>query len=250
LILLDSVESTNDEVRKLASEGAAAGTLVLAEQQNAGRGRRGRSWFSPRKQGLYVSVLFRPEGPAGDATRWTLAGSVAAAAACRELGANEVEIQWPNDLYCAGRKLGGVLAEMRSQGGRATELVLGVGINVGQRPQDFPPDLAGRATSLALVLGRPADRLELAVRYLKNLGKLSERLARGEWADIARRWDELAPGWNRRRVRVRRPTADGGEVVFLGTTRGLDAQGALRVLRDDGSMETVRLVESVEPLES
>ena len=250
IVLLDSVDSTNDELRKLASAGAPAGTVLLADHQRQGRGRRGRTWDSPRGCGLYLSVLFRPTGPPGDATRWTLAGAVAAGAACRSLGAGAVEIKWPNDLLCDGRKLGGVLAEMRSQGGRATELVLGTGINLSRRSEDFPPELADRAISLAGILGRPVDRLDLAVCYLEQLGELAALLERGDWATVARLWDELAPGWNMRRVRVTRPVADGGTAVLLGTTQGLDEQGALRVLLDDGIMESVRLVESVEPLES
>jgi len=250
VVLLDSVDSTNDELRKLAAAGAPAGTVLLADHQRQGRGRRGRTWDSPRGCGLYLSVLFRPTGPAGDATRWTLAGAVAAGAACRSLGAGEVEIKWPNDLLCDGRKLGGVLAEMRSQGGQATELVLGTGINLSQGSDDFPPELVGHAISLAEILGRPIDRLDLAVSYLAQLGELAALLERGDWATVARLWDELAPGWSRRRVRVTRPVADGGSAVFLGTAQGLDEQGALRVLLDDGIMETVRLVESVEPLES
>lgn len=250
LVLLDSVDSTNDELRRLAKAGAAAGTLVLAVHQEKGRGRRARTWDSPRGQGLYLSVLFRPSGPVSDATRWTLAGAVAAGAACRELGAAAVEIKWPNDLVCAGRKLGGVLAEMRSQGGQATELVLGIGINLSQRPEDFPPELAARAISLAGILQRPVDRMELAVLYLKNLGELAGLLDRGDWDAVARRWDELAPAWTGRRVRVQRPVADGSTKSFLGTTRGLDTDGALRVLLDDGSMESLRLVESVELLEN
>jgi len=249
LVVLDSVDSTNDALRELASMGAPAGTVLLADHQRRGRGRRERSWYSPRGLGLYLSVLFRPTGPAKDATRWTLAGAVAAGAACRSLGAGDVEIKWPNDLVCGGRKLGGVLAEMRSQGERATELVLGTGINLSQRREDFPAEMTGSATSLAGILGRPVDRLDLATRYLEQLGDLAMLLGRGEWTSVASRWEELAPGWSDRRVRVSRPSPEGGTAVVLGTTRGLDEQGALRVLFDDGTMEPVRLVESVEPLE-
>jgi BirA family biotin operon repressor/biotin-[acetyl-CoA-carboxylase] ligase len=250
VVLLDSVDSTNDELRKLASEGAASGTVVLADHQRMGRGRRGRRWDSPKGLGLYLSVLFRPGGPTRDATRWTLAGAVAACEACRSLDAVGVEIQWPNDLVCEGRKLGGVLAEMRSQGQRATELILGVGINLSQRREEFPPDLARSATSLAEILGRGVDRLELAVRFLERVGNLANLLHQGAWDEVARRWDELAPSGRGRRVRLSRPAADGSTAVFLGTTQGLDDQGALRVLLDDGGTESIRLVESLELLES
>lgn len=250
VVVLDSVDSTNDALRDLASEGAPSGTVLLAEHQRRGRGRRERGWDSPRGLGLYLSVLLRPAGAAREATRWTLAGAVAAGEACRSLGAHEVEIKWPNDLVCDGRKLAGVLAEIRSQADRTKELVLGTGINVLQRREDFSSELADSATSLAEILGRPVDRLDLAARYLDRLGDLARTLERGDWNGVARRWMELAPGWRARRVRVSRPESEGGTMFVLGTTQGLDEQGALRVRFDDGSVGSIRLVDSVEPLES
>ena len=250
LVVLGSVDSTNDELRRLAAQGAREGTVVLADHQRQGRGRRGRTWHSPAGQGLYVSVLFRPTARLENVTRWTLAGAVAACAACRGMTGVPVEIEWPNDLVHASRKLGGVLTEMRSRGARATELVLGTGLNVLQRDEDFPLELARVATSLACAAGRPVDRLELAACYLEQLGQVAARLRDGEWASVARRWEAWAPGGRGRRVRVSLAARVGGRATYEGTTRGLDERGALRVLRDDGGLESVRMVEAVEPVES
>jgi BirA family biotin operon repressor/biotin-[acetyl-CoA-carboxylase] ligase len=250
IVVLDSVDSTNDEMRRRAADGARSGSVIVAEHQSAGRGRRGSAWHSPRGAGLYLSVLLRPDATAADATRWTLAAAVAACAACRSLTAATVEIEWPNDLVHAGRKLGGVLTEMRSQGGRATELVLGVGINVLQRPGEFPDELGSVPTSLGIAVGHPVDRCELAARYLEELGGVAARLGQGDWESVAGRWESWAPGGRGRRVRVTLPARGGAVETYCGTTCGLDAQGALSVLRDNGDRESVRMIEAVEPMES
>ena len=242
----DSLDSTNDALRRLAADGAADGTVVLADEQTAGRGRWGRSWHSPPGRGLHLSVLFRPASPPRDAVRWTLAAAVAACEACRELTGCPVEIKWPNDLLIQGRKVAGILAELRS-GRASSELVVGIGINVDHRPEDFPRELAGRATSLRMASGRPdLDREILAVELLRRLASAVDRLSRGEWAPIARRWEELAPAAYDRRVRVARGPA---VAPCEGQTAGLDASGALRVRRDDGTIVCVREADALLPVE-
>jgi BirA family biotin operon repressor/biotin-[acetyl-CoA-carboxylase] ligase len=249
LVVLPEAASTNDVARELAASGAKEGAVVIADRQSAGRGRRGRTWHSPAGLGLYISVLLRPTTPAGELTRWTLGGAVAACAACREATSAAVEIRWPNDLIHGGRKLGGVLAEARSTADGPTELVLGVGLNVGHGPGDFPDDLSGLASSLALAgAGRPPSRESLAVAYLRELAWVSHLLQHGEWETVARWWERMAPGARGQRVLVlgRDVPGSGHE----GVTEGLDVVGALRVRRADGCLESVRPSESVRPLEA
>jgi len=242
LVVLAEATSTNDVVRQLAASGAEAGAVVLAERQSAGRGRRGRTWHSPSGLGLYISVLLRPTTPPHELTRWTLGGAVAACAACRETTSAAVEIRWPNDLLHGGRKLGGVLAEARTPAGGPTELVLGMGLNVGHGPADFPGDLAGIACSLALAgEGPPPSREDLALAYLRELARISSLLQHGGWDDVAQQWEGMAPGARGQHVRV---------LGREGVTEGLDASGALRVRRADGCLESVRSSESVRPLEA
>jgi BirA family biotin operon repressor/biotin-[acetyl-CoA-carboxylase] ligase len=246
--LLDSVGSTNDLARELAAEGAPEGTVVIAERQTAGRGRRGRTWLSPRHLGLYVSVLFRPSAPAAEVTRWTLGASVAACEACRRLTGAEVAIKWPNDLMWRERKLGGVLAEMRSTGGMPTDLVVGAGLNVGQRLGDFPDALSSSATSLRLAAGGTApNRERLAAVYLRELAGIAGDLGRGDWSTVAGRWQRLSPGAIGQRVHVLAQGDEGRE--YEGVTSGLDEAGALLVRRPDGRIVKVRLAESVVPRE-
>jgi len=246
LVRLETADSTNDVARDLAHRGAPEGTVVIAEQQTAGRGRLGRTWHSPRGYGLYVSVLYRPREPILRLTRWTLGAAVAACTACRRLGGAAVTLDWPNDLMLGRLKLGGVLAELRSQGGLASDLVLGCGINVGQRAGDFPHELSSTATSLRMAGGEVPQREVLAAIYLRELAAIHRDLSRGEWETVARRWERLAP--DARGAVVRVSAKEGGTSVYEGTTCGLDEMGALRVRRADGRVMAVRQAESVLPL--
>jgi BirA family biotin operon repressor/biotin-[acetyl-CoA-carboxylase] ligase len=249
LLVLDSAGSTNDVVRELAAEGAPEGTVVLADRQTAGRGRMGRVWHSPRGVGLFISVLFRPERPTQEVTRWTLGAAVAACEACRRSTEAEVEIEWPNDLVWRERKIGGVLAELRSTGGRASDLVVGTGLNVGHRASDFPEGLSSRATSLRQAGGGDVPERELlAAQYLRELAGIARDLGRGEWAGVARRWERVARGASGRRVRVATPGGRGES--YEGVTAGIDDSGALLVRRSGGSVASVRLAESVLTLEA
>jgi BirA family biotin operon repressor/biotin-[acetyl-CoA-carboxylase] ligase len=243
----DSLSSTNDRLRTLASAGAAEGTIVLSDEQTSGRGRWGRRWHSPPGQGLYLSVLFRPTSPPRDAARWTLATAVAACEACRDVSGCSVEIKWPNDLLIGGRKVAGILAELRSSSA-SSELVVGIGINVDHRIEDFPGELKHEATSLRLASRRrDLDREALAIELLLRLAVLADGLSRQEWTPIARRWEELAPAAYDKRVRV---AMGSGVPDCEGRTAGLDDSGALRVRRDDGTIVCVHEVDALLAVES
>ena len=244
-VLLERTNSTNEVARQLAAEGAEAGTVVIAEEQTAGRGGRGNAWYSPAGLGLYLSAVLRPGASAAKVTRWTLGSAVAACEACRELSCAEVGIRWPNDLLVGGRKVGGVLAELRTVGGRPKDLVIGLGLNVGHERSDFPDELCSSATSLRLAGGLPIpDRESLAALFLRALGSVSRELESDAWSAVARRWVALAPGAVGQPVDVVPHSGAGG---YTGRTRGLDELGALRVQRDDGRVVSVRSVESVRP---
>ncbi|MCP3979994.1 MAG: biotin--[acetyl-CoA-carboxylase] ligase [bacterium] len=235
------MSSTNDELRQLAADGAEDWTVMLAEEQTAGRGRLGRRWHSAPGSGLYLSILLHPTEPAGRIPRWTLAAAVAACEACRRVSGLDVRIKWPNDLLCGGRKLGGILAEMRTNGTR-TDLVLGLGVNVHQAAGGFPSELADSATSLRGECHRGIflERERLAALYLIRLAALAEDLERDRWGRVARRWEGLALGALGARV-VTRGRDGGGS----GITRGIDGTGALRIERDDGSIVSVTDVDAV-----
>ena len=171
----DTLHSTNDRIRELAGEGAAAFTVVIAETQTTGRGRSGKRWESPTGLGLWLSFLLRP--PAGGAPALTpiLVGLAAARAIedlCPEL---HPEIKWPNDVLVSGRKVGGILCE----GVGPDAVVVGVGLNISQREQDFPPALRNQATSLEAAGCSGVSRAELARGLLGEARNLVEPLPDG-----------------------------------------------------------------------
>ena len=224
--------STNDVAATLAAslKAASEGAVVIAETQTAGRGRRGREWFSPPGSGLYVSVVLRPGrslGAGGNrATKLlTLAAGVALVEAVETATGLGVDLKWPNDLYIGRRKLAGILAE--AGGGEPDDgIVIGFGINVGAAA--YPPEIGDRATSLESELGRHVDRARLLVESLASLARRYDDLLEGRFDAILDAWRARAPG--SRGARVALTTASGSTP---GVTAGIDDEGALLVLVGD-----------------
>ena len=164
-----TVTSTNDVALRLAEEGAPEGTLVLADEQTEGRGRWGRSWHSPEGKGIWASLILRPEGEVGgDLSSWIALGI---ARALREVAGVEAEVKFPNDVTVGGRKLAGVLVE-RSTGA----YIVGFGVNLLQRREDFPPELREVATSLFLETGKDWDVEDLLREILERIEEVYGRL--------------------------------------------------------------------------
>ncbi len=225
-----SVGSTNDIAGELAATGAPEGTTIVADQQTAGRGRRGRTWFSPPGSGLYVSVVLRPpegNGTVPPVTLLTLTAGVALAEGVRVATGLPVGIKWPNDLMVERRKLAGILAEAAGGAGSLQAVVLGYGINIGRAA--YPPELASRATSLEAELGRPVDRGLVLAETLAALAGRYEDLVRGRFDAILGAWRALAP--SSRGTLVEWTTTAG---VRQGRTEGIDERGALLVRTDTG----------------
>jgi BirA family biotin operon repressor/biotin-[acetyl-CoA-carboxylase] ligase len=217
----EAVGSTNDVADQLALAGAAEGTTVVADAQTAGRGRLGRTWYSPPGAGLYVSVVLRP-GPDPSPSLWALVAGVGLAEALRLVSGLEVLIKWPNDLVVGRKKVCGILTEGSTSEGVIRHVVIGFGINL--RPAPYPADLADRATSLERELGRPVDRgLVLAVS-LEGLASRVEHCRAYGVAELLDRWRALAP-WS-----IGSPVEwSGPGGLRRGTTAGIDQNGALLV---------------------
>lgn len=164
----DAIGSTNDRVRELLDAGAPAGMVVVAEEQTAGRGRRGRTWISPPGRNVTASVGLRPRLATADAWWLGLAAALAAHAACARVA--PVALKWPNDVVAAdGRKLAGLLLETAVEGAALRHAVAGFGINVNWAAHELPPELAVSATSLAELAGAPVDRVGLLRALLDAL---------------------------------------------------------------------------------
>jgi BirA family transcriptional regulator, biotin operon repressor / biotin---[acetyl-CoA-carboxylase] ligase len=188
LLFVEAVDSTNDVALALAGTGRPEGTAVLADWQRAGRGRRGREWFSPPGAGLYLSVVVRPITLHGALPIVTLAAGVAAAEAVQAASGLPVELKWPNDLVIGRpwRKMGGILAETVTSGAGIDAVVIGIGINLLQT--SYPPTIADRATSIETELGRPIARASVVVELLGALADMMARVHAGERDHICRAW--------------------------------------------------------------
>jgi BirA family biotin operon repressor/biotin-[acetyl-CoA-carboxylase] ligase len=241
VVALPVTTSTNDELRRLAAEGAPEGTVVVAERQTAGRGRLGRPWHSPPGAGLYLSILLRPREPIEEIGRYAVTAAVAVCEACRALAGDHALIKWPNDVLGDGKKLAGILSELRTGGASGAELVVGVGVNVNGLAEDFPEELRSTATSLRLLRGGERFRREdVATEIVRNVAGGVALLRAGRWQELAARFLSYSPSATGRRVRL----AAGDH----GITRGLHATGALRVETDRGVV-LVHSGESVVPAE-
>ena len=227
---LPAVASTNDVAAKMPE-----GSVVVADRQTAGRGRRGRTWFSPPGAGLYVSVVLAPSraaDPRRAAALLTLAAGVAIAEGIEQATGFAADLKWPNDLYAGRRKLGGILAEAATTGGVVDRVVLGFGINVSASA--YPRELSDRATALETELGRPADRDAVLDGALSALARRYEDLIAGRVGDILDAWRRRAPNAARARV-----TWMGAAGPVDGTTAGIDEEGALLIRVGDRTERVV-----------
>ena len=171
IIVLEQTGSTNDAICQIATENAKEGLVLFAEHQTAGRGQRGNKWDSAAGKGLWFSILLQPKIQINDSAQLTIWVMEAISDVIRVEFSLEPTIKLPNDIQVQGRKIAGVLVEMRAQQKAAHMAIVGVGINVNQTRQDFPSELQNRAISLAMALHRPVDRQQFAVAVLRNLDR-------------------------------------------------------------------------------
>lgn len=222
-----TTSSTNADALAAARRGEPHGSVYFADEQTLGRGRGDHGWVSAAGEGLYVSVLLRPQIPSMYLPLLPLAAGLAAADAIRSVAGLTPDLRWPNDLLIGPRKAGGILVEARNNSERLPHAVLGIGINVHQR--SFPPDLATPATSLDLASHRTISRQALLVALLKSLQGEACSLADAAVAATIPARVEQASTWVRgRNVEVHGPQA------CTGVTAGLDENGFLRVNTADG----------------
>jgi BirA family biotin operon repressor/biotin-[acetyl-CoA-carboxylase] ligase len=226
--------STNDLAAEIAGEACPDGTVIVADEQSRGRGRLGRSWFSPAGRGLYFSVVLRPGLPAAEAPVMTLVTAVAIAEGIRDRTGLAPDIKWPNDILFGKRKVAGILTELATQGDQVAHVVVGVGLNVRGTRTDFPRSLRPVATTLEVELGRAPERAPLLVALLARLDqRYVEFVRRGPGPSLSR-WRTFARFLSKR-VRL---TAPGGEVVE-GVAVDIDPHGALIVRGRSGALQRV-----------
>ncbi|MFL6555436.1 MAG: biotin--[acetyl-CoA-carboxylase] ligase, partial [Bacillus sp. (in: firmicutes)] len=189
---VESVESTQKIAHRLASEDAPEGTVILAEEQLSGRGRMARKWHSPKYTGIWMSMIIRPNIPLSNAPQLTLLAAVAIVQAIEEMTDLIPEIKWPNDILINGKKVTGILTELQAEADLIHSIIIGIGINVNQKKEDFPLELQKIATSLFIEDGETVSRAEL-IRYIfKHFEKLYTLYLEQGFVPIKLLWEGYA----------------------------------------------------------
>ena len=234
LHMFTELDSTNTFLKKIAQGGAPAGSVVVCDRQSAGRGRLGRTFLSPGGVGVYLSALIRPDCAPTELMHLTCAVAVAMCDAVEHAFGFRPAIKWTNDLVVENKKLGGILTELGldPKTGRVSYAVLGIGINCGQRPEDFDESIRSMATSARMVLGHEADRDRLIAEMVRALETMDHALLSSPAAMLDRyRADCMTLG---RQVSIVR-----GDEVRHATALDIDAEGGLIVRYDTGETATV-----------
>lgn len=232
----DEVDSTNRVATSLAQDGAAHGTAVVAESQQAGRGRLGRGFFSPPYANLYTSIVLRPQiDTAATPTLLLAAGLAVAEVVAETLGTvDDVEIKWPNDVLLDGLKTSGILMELATEEARVSHAVLGIGVNLNVDPATFPDEFRDRATSLSGHSGQRIDRVAFTRRLYGRLESVLDAHTQGGLPAIRQRFDGFFSMVGRA---VSIHQLGGG--VLEGTVLGLAESGALQITPEHGETVTV-----------
>ena len=231
---LEETDSTNDQLKKLARQGAPHGTVLIADRQSGGHGRMGRSFHSPGGVGIYFSILLRPDCSPGELMHLTCATAVAMCDAVESAASFRPGIKWTNDLVYKIKKLGGILTELGlSANGTVDYVIIGIGINCCQQEADFAQDIRDIAASLSMVTGTEIDRAKVAAAMMDALWNM-DKILLPQKTDILNRYrsDCITIGQEVSLLRL-------GEAVRHGKAIGMDDEGALIVEFSDGKVETV-----------
>ncbi|BET18102.1 bifunctional biotin--[acetyl-CoA-carboxylase] synthetase/biotin operon repressor [Bacillus velezensis] len=224
----DVLPSTQKTAHELANDGAPEGTLVVADKQTAGRGRMARVWHSQEGNGIWMSLILRPDVPLQKTPQLTLLSAVAVVQAIKAFTGVQAAIKWPNDLMIHGKKAVGILTELQAEEDRVRSVILGIGINVNQQETDFPGELQDIATSLSMEAGEKIDRAGLIQEILLTFEKRYQDYLNHSFTPIKLLWESYAVGLgNELRARTLQGT-------FYGKSLGIDDEGVLLLETRDG----------------
>jgi BirA family biotin operon repressor/biotin-[acetyl-CoA-carboxylase] ligase len=229
ILFFDSVSSTNTVAMEMAANGCKEGTIVMADSQTGGKGRLGRSWISPPGKNLYASIVLRPSTPPRDATALTLLSAVAVASAIRRSTPIAATIKWPNDIIADGRKIGGILTEIKADMDSINYAVVGIGVNVNLAASDMPDEIKNIATSIINLTGEPFSRTTLSYEVIREFDKWygllmtkGKQIITDEWLSMS----STIGKW----VRV-----STGKTILEGFAEGIDDEGLLILKLPDGT---------------
>lgn len=230
---LDETDSTNLQACRLGDEGEADGLVVIADRQSSGKGRLGRQWESPAGVNLYASILLRPPILPFEAPKLTFLSAVAVCRAINSCTGLQATVKWPNDILLDGAKVAGLLNEMSSETDQVHYVVLGIGVNLNMRVDQFPADLRYPATSLAIIAGQPVSRLDFTRTLLQEIDALYQVYLEQGSTPIMSAWTELCD------LTGKSVQVDCNDLRIEGTMIGLAEDGALLVRDKTGNIESV-----------
>ena len=226
VVFLKETGSTNEEARLLASRETIEGTLIVADSQIQGRGRRGRSWYSPQGTSVAMSLILKPKLEAENASMLTLVQAMAVAEAIEECTNLETQIKWPNDILVNEKKVCGILTELNLEGREISSVIIGTGVNVNQ--EKFPEEIMEIATSLKIERGKEVDRGNLLVRICELFERYYEQfLETKDLSGILQKYNTHLVSLGRT-VKVLDPKGE-----FTGEALGINEQGELLVQKED-----------------
>lgn len=228
--VLQTTVSTQEDARLLAEQGAPEGTVVLAEEQTGGRGRMGKTFFSPFGKGIWMSLILRPKQPVHLAQQLTLLAGVAIRRAILKTTGIEAGIKWPNDLLVDGKKVCGILLESATEDDVVRYCIAGFGISVNLKAEDYPDELKPVATSLKMALGSCVNRNDLIVSILHEMESLYRLYNQEGFQPIASLWESSSITMNRS------VSVHSSRGMLSGTAAGLHPSGALLVKTDEGEL--------------
>jgi len=230
---VEQCPSTQPIAHQLAQVNALDGTVVLTEEQTAGKGRMARPWTSSRGKGIWMSVIIRPEIPPMKAPQFTLIAAVAVTRAIEDIAEVRAEIKWPNDLLINGKKCTGILTELQADVDRVQAIILGIGVNVNQDLEDFPDEIQPIATSIKMVAGVHIDRAHLVARILHYLEIYTDMYVEHGFEPLKLLWESYSGTLGRRikAVMINQQI----EGIALGITN----DGVLQVQTDDGTIHGI-----------
>lgn len=233
IIYEESLTSTQTIAHQQVQEGAADGTVVICEEQTAGRGRLMRKWETQKGKGIWMSVILRPNVPPYAAPQFTLVAAVATTRAIQDVTGVRPDIKWPNDLLINGLKVTGILTEMQADPDCINAIIIGIGINVNHEVSDFDENLVNIATSLKMASGKSIDRAKLVAKLLFYLEKYSKQYVEEGFQNIKTLWEEYSCTiGNRIKATTIRET-------FIGKAIGITNDGVLKIQLDDGTIQKV-----------
>ncbi|OMP65843.1 biotin--[acetyl-CoA-carboxylase] ligase [Domibacillus epiphyticus] len=230
VVFIESVESTQKEAHKLAEE-AEEGTLVIAEEQTAGRGRMTREWHSPKYTGIWMSLILKPNLPPYKAPQFTLITAVAVTEAIRDAAGVMAEIKWPNDILLNGKKITGILTELQADSDQIRSIIIGIGMNVNQR--QFPEELSNIATSISIEKGETVPRAKLVQAIMKNLELYYDEYMTNGFGLIKDKWESYAISIGRHII-ARTVTG-----TIRGKALGITDEGVLKLQDENGMIHDI-----------